>query len=220
MPRRGKINGMRVYLLTLALVSVFVNPAHGQDERFFRQIFSGELTRGVKKAEEEPKYVFSGAVYRFDLDGDGKEEGLQVVKRDLIDYLDILAPDGRTLFKAEILPNGVDAKIDRIRIVDISPKTRVLVVQYDEGKTQGKKFEASARLWLISFENKDLSTLKLTRSAPYWYEFEKIREQYGRRIYSLSVVDVDGDGVKEVMVSFNHMQHIYRYLGNGSWSAL
>lgn len=210
---------MRVWILSLTFIFAFVNPAFAQDERFFRELMSGELGKEVDREPPAPKYVFSGATYRVDLDGDGKEEGLQVVKRDLMDYLDILSDDGIILFKAKLVPAGINARIDKIRLVDLSPKVRVLIIQYYEGKTEGRTLEATARLWILSFEDKNLRNITLTVGPAYWHEFEKIREQYGRRLYSLSVRDIDGNGVKDIMVAYNHMMHIYRYIGNGKWSA-
>lgn len=209
---------MRTWIISLTFILFFVNHARGQDERFFRRLVTGELAKEAQKVEDPPKYVFSGPTYRVDLNGDGKEEGLQVVKRDLMDWLDILSDEGKVLFKAKLLPVGVNARIDRIRLVDLSPKLRVLVIEYYEGKTEGLQLEATARLWILSFENKDLSKIKLTMGPGYWHEFEKQREQYGRRIYSLSIRDIDGDGIKDIMVAYNHMMQIYRYAGNGVWN--
>ena len=210
---------MRLWIFSVTFIFAFVNPARAQDERFFRRLMTGELGREVEKASAEPKYVFSGATYRVDLNSDGKEEGLQVVKRDLIDWLDVLNEDGIPVFKARLLPAGIDARIDRIRLVDLSPNLRVLILQYYEGKTEGRQMEATGRLWILSFEKKDIYNIKLTQGPAYWHEFEKIREQYGRRLYSLSVRDIDGDGTKDIMVAFNHMMHIFRYAGNGKWNA-
>ena len=210
---------MRYFALSLTFLFVFVNSARAQDERFFRKMMSGELGREIERTPPPAKYVFSGVTYRVDLNSDGKEEGLQVVKRDLMDWLDILSEDGKILFQARLVPAGINARIDRIRLVDLSPTVRVLIIQYFEGKTEARHLEATARLWMVTFENKDLTDMKLTQGPPYWHEFEKMREQYGRRIYSLAVRDVDGDGIKDVMVSYNHMQHIYRYRGKGEWSA-
>lgn len=212
--------GMRLWIFSLTFIFAFVNQSHAQDERFFRRLMSGELAREVEKTPPEPKYVFSGATYRVDLNGDGKEEGIQVVKRDLMDWLDILTEDGNPVFKARLLPAGIDARIDRLRLVDLSPKVRVLIVQYYEGKTEARQLEATARLWFLTFENKDIYNIKLAQGPAYWHEFEKIREQYGRRLYSLSVRDIDGNGIKDIMVAFNHMMQIYRYAGDGKWSSL
>lgn len=210
---------MRMWIISLTFISFFVNQTQAQDERFFRKLVTGELAKDAEKVQGTPKYVFSGPTYRVDLNSDGKEEGLQVVKRDMMDWLDILSSEGKVLFKAKLQPTGINARIDRIRLVDLSPKLRALVIEYYEGKTEGLQLEATARLWILSFENKDLTKIKLTMGPSYWHEFEKKREQYGRRIYSLSIRDIDGDGIKDIMVSYNHMMQIYRYAGNGEWSS-
>lgn len=204
---------------SLAVILLFGNPAAAQDERLWRKVLSGEMAQTAPSAPPSPRYLFTGPVYRVDLDGDGREEGLMPVKRDLVDWLDILSHDGRTLYQAPLEALGVDARLDRIRLVDLAPGKRVLVLQYFEGKTEARRLEATARLWFLTLDNRDLTTLKLTRGPGYWHEFEAEREQYGRRLYALSVLDVDGDGVKDVRVAYNHIMHVWRYHGGGRWTS-
>ncbi len=204
---------------SLAAILLFGNPAAAQDERLWRKVLSGEMALELPVPPPAPRYVFEGPVYRVDLDGDGREEGLRPAKRDLVDWLDVLSHDGRVLYQAPLEALGVDARLDRVRLVDLAPGKRVLILQYFEGKTEARRMEATARLWFLSMDGLDLKTLKLTRGPGYWHEFEAQREQYGRRLYALSVRDVDGDGVKDVSVAYNHVMHVWRYQGNGLWTS-
>jgi hypothetical protein len=199
------------------MMALFVNPARGQDERFWRKLLSGELAEESKKVEVEPKWVFSSPNYHLDLNSDGRKESLVILKRDGIDWLDVVGHDKSILFKAKLWAMGVASSLYRVRLVSLSKNVRVLVLYLYEGKTESKTLQASARLYFLSFENNDFSTFKLTPGPRFWHEFEGQREQYWRRLYSINVKDYDGDGTKDFAVEFNQMQNIWLYKGNGSW---
>lgn len=204
------------------LFACFVNSTWAQDERFYRQMLSGELPGLGALIQEEPqrRYDVLGPNYRVDLNGDGIEEILQPQKRDGVDWLEIRDSSERKIFEAKLLAMGAESVLYKIRLVSISPKVRALILFLDEGHTAGKKIESTARIFVLSFENNDLSTLKLSRGPHYFHEKEAQREQYFRRDYQVNVQDIDQDGVKEIIVQFNHIQRIMRYRKNGEWERL
>lgn len=205
-------------ILSLALISVFANRSYGQDERLWRKILTGEVLEEDKKPVVAPKYVFAGATYRLDLDGDKQMDGIQIVKNDLIDSVEIFNSNGNMIFRGVLEPQGVLARVERLRLVDISPETRVLIIHYYEGKTESRRMEATARLWFITWPRADIRQMSLSKGPGYWHEFEVVREQYGRRLYSVNVRDYDNDGVKDIAVAFNNMMSIWRYR-EGQWKA-
>ncbi len=211
--------GMRLAILSLAMMALFVNPVRAQDERFWRKLLSGELTEEVVKTPEEPKWVFASPVYHLDMNSDGKEESIQVMKRDGMDWLDITGHDGTQLLQAKIWAMGSGSGIYRLRLLDLSKTVRAMVIFLYEGKTESRKLESSARLYFLTFENKDLTTMKVAAGPRYWHEYEGVREQYWRRLYSLNIKDYDGDGTKDINVEFNHMQSIWMYQGQGLWKS-
>ena len=211
---------MRLAILSVAMMALFVNPARGQDERFWRKMLSGELTREEVKPEPEPKWVFESPAYHFDLNGDGHEEVLMVYKRDGMDWLDVMGHDKTSLFKGKLWAMGSGSGVYRLRIVDLSEKVRAIVIYLYEGKTESKRLEASARLYFLTFENKDFATFKLTAGPRYWHEYEGVRDQYWRRIYNLNIKDYDGDGTKDLAVEYNHIQSIWLYRGQGLWKKI
>ncbi len=204
-------------IFSLAMMTLFVNPVRGQDERFWRKMLSGELTREAQKAKVETKWEFASPLYHYDLNGDGREEVIQGLRRDGIDWLDITGHDKAKLFSGKLWAMGIGSSLYRVRLIQLSPTARVLVLHLYEGKTESKKLESSARLYFLTFDNNDFSTFKLTAGPRYWHEYEGIREQYWRRLYSLNVKDYDGDGTKDLAVEFNHMQSIWLYRGRGLW---
>src|SRR5690606_30569035 len=106
----------------------------------------------------------------------------------------------RKIFEAKLLAMGGDSALYKIKLVSLSPKVRALILFLDEGKTEGRRFESTARIFVLSFENNDLNTLKLVRGPHFFQEKEAQRDQYFRREYQVNVVDLDNDGVKEISV--------------------
>ncbi len=200
----------------LATISALGNLAHAQDERFWRRMLLGDVSRENEKAVPEPKYVFVGATHKLDLTGDGIPEGLRITKRDLLDGLEVLHADGRTLFSGALLPAGVDARIERLRLVRLSPSVTTLILYYYEGKTSSSKLEATGRLWFLTWTDGQLGRATLSGGPRFWHEFEKVREQYGRRRRAVNVQDYDQDGVKDILVAYHHTMSVWRFR-DGKW---
>jgi hypothetical protein len=211
------VHHFKVFLLFLLAFEVFA-----QDERYYRQILKGELPSfGNEMAwSTEEKFSVDGAQYLLDLNGDGIDEIIQPKKRDGVDWLEIKDASLRNVFEAKLLAMGGDSSIYKIKLAHLSGTVKVLIVFLDEGKTEGRRFESTARIFLIPFENNDLRTMKLTQGPHHFQEKEAQREQYWRRDYNVEVRDVNQDGVRDIIVSYHHIQRIMLYSGKGNWRRL
>jgi hypothetical protein len=191
-----------------------------QDERYYRHLLMGDLPLLGKEIMEPMEHQFNvqGTSYRFDLDGDGIEETIQPQKRDGVDWLEIRNSSERKIFESKLLAMGADSSIYKLRLVNLSPKVKTLIIFLDEGHTVGRKFESTARVFLLSFENNDFSTFALTSGPHFFHEKESQREQYFRRDYNLNVYDINNDGIRDIAFQYNHIQRIFSYLGRGEWS--
>jgi hypothetical protein len=201
------------------LVWLSVGRLRAQDERYFRQIFTGELPKVNDEVTvaRGPQFTVSGAHYRVDLDGDRIEEVVIPQKRDGVDWLEIRNSSQRTLFEARLLPMGAFSALYKVKLVHLSTTTKALLLFLDEGHTVGRRFESTARLFVLSYEDNDLSRATLVMGPHFFHETEKQRDQYLRRDFTVNVVDVDGDGTREILVHYNHIQRLLRYLGKGDW---
>lgn len=206
-------------LLLLFLVTFNVS---AQDERYYRQILNGELPlQGQSLAEtREHQFNVKGAAYNVDLNGDGFEEIIQPQKRDGVDWLEIQDSTKRKVFEAKLLAVGGDSAIYKIKLAQISKTTKVLVIYLDEGQTSGRRFESTARIFLLTLDNNDFATFRLTQGPHHFHEKEGQRDQYWRKSYSVDIRDVDQNGIRDVVVEFNHIQRIMQYLGRGEWTRL
>jgi hypothetical protein len=193
-----------------------------QDERYYRQILTGNLPKTNIGLDDDALAQFNvrGDAYKIDLDGDHIEETIEPQKRDGVDWLEIRNFTGKKLFQGKLLAMGAESSIYKIKIVNINEKVKALILFLDEGFTAGKKFESTARIFVLSFENNDFSTFSLTQGPHFFHEKESHREQYWRRNYSVNVYDIDGDGTREIAVQYNHIQRIMKYKSGGEWQRL
>ena len=204
-----------IFLLSIGL-------GHAQDERYYRQILTGELSGARENIKDSivPPFNAYGSLYRLDLNSDGIEETIQPQKRDGVDWIEIRDSSQNKIFEAKLLAMGAESTLYKVRLVAISEKVRVLILFLDEGFTKGEHFESTAKIYLVSFENNNLSTLSISEGAHIFHEKKAQREQYWRRMLNVNVYDIDGDGIKEVAVQYNHIQRIFRYNKSGDWVKL
>jgi hypothetical protein len=193
--------------------------AFGQDERYYRQILTGELP----KMNQQIPFKFGATFnvvspdYKFDLDGDGVEEIIATEKRDGVDWIIIANAQGYVVFRSRLDATGAGSTLYKIRYVNISNTVKALILFFDEGPTHSKKFESTARILVLSYVNNDLKKMALTSGPHIFHEKEAQREQYFRRDYQVNVYDIDGDGIREIAVQYNHIQRIMKY-ENGIWN--
>lgn len=206
-------------LFLLFLLSFNVS---AQDERYYRQILNGELPSQGQNMKETQEHQFNvkGAAYNVDLNGDGFEEIIQPQKRDGVDWLEIKDSTKRKIFEAKLLAVGGDSVIYKIKLAQLSATTKVLVIYLDEGQTSGRRFESTARIFLLTMDNNDFTTFRLTQGPHHFHEKEGQRDQYWRKNYSVDIRDVDNNGTRDVVVEFNHIQRIMLYAGRGEWTRL
>jgi hypothetical protein len=204
------------FIFTLSLA------AFAQDERYYRQILNGELPSFGQEVKELQEHQFNvkGASYSIDLNNDGIEEIIQPQKRDGVDWIEIKDSTHRKIFEAKLLAMGGESVIYKAKLVYLSLTTKLLILYLDEGKTAGKKFESTARIYLVTFENNDLTNMHITTGPHHFHEKEGQRDQYWERDYSVEIRDVDLNGVRDVVVQYNHIQRIMLYAGKGQWLRL
>lgn len=198
---------------------LFSGTLWAQDERYYRQILSGELANSLQDYKESSGIQLSlkGASYKIDLNDDGIEEIIQPQKRNGVDWIEIRNHQETKIFEGKFLASGTDSSIYKIKKVSLSKKVKALIFFFYEGKTQARKFEAAAKLFFATYEDNNLSSIKLSEGPHFFHEKEAQRDQYFRRDYMVNVYDINSDGTKEIAVQFNHIQRIFQYAGKGEW---
>jgi len=208
-----------VHYIWVPLLLFMTFQGFAQDERYFRQLLTGQLPQLEKEMLEPTRHQFSvqGARYHLDLNDDGIEEKIIPQKRDGTDWVLIQNQSGGKLFEAELFSMGGESHIFKIKFARLSKSLKALIIFLDEGKTEGKKFESTARIYVISFENNDFKSMKLAQGPHIFHEKEAQREQYFRRDMLVELRDLNNDGIREIVVNYNHIQRILFYRARGEW---
>lgn len=208
---------MKLFILFF-LFFVFHSTSYGQDERFFRKIFTDEL----HEKEESPAFKIKVATpsYNVDLDRDGVAEKIVALKKDGLDFFQILDRSGATIFEAKLDAKGVESVLYKAHLKTLSKNVDALILYFDEGNSGSTVFQSTARIYILTIENRNLKTVYFERGPAFFYEKETMDFFYARRHYNVNVIDYNKDGVKEVSVSYNKIQRILFYKGKGRWSQL
>lgn len=207
---------MTKILLFLALFSLKLT-VFAQDERYFRQLFTGELATSTQKKEKSYKWESETPLYQIDLDGDSDPEGIKVQKKDGEDWLELHGKLGKPFWRGKLQAKGAASSLFKIHLLSLAPKIKTLILHFYEGKTDYKEFNGTARIYLLVFEDNKLDKIFYQMGPSFWMEREKMSDQYFKREYKVIAQDFNGDGIKEISVKFKNISRVLMYLGNGRW---
>lgn len=194
--------------------------AKAQDERYFRKMLSGEVGKDeIFKDKEIAKMKVATRNYRLDLGGDAQREGLIYQKRDGQDWFYIANAQGKELYSFKLDAMYADSSLFKINFRDISPRTKLLILHFYEGKNDYVGFDGRARIYFITVDDKDLSKVTFYKGPEVWHEYAGHRDHYHQRFYDTDLIDLNGDGIQEVRVRHNKNQWVYMYSDFGKWAA-
>ena len=192
-----------------------------QDERYFRQIFSGELIKGESRPEDK-KYSFNihTPYYDLDLNHDGNPEQIVFVKKDGEDWVEIFEQNNlekKKIFSYRFETKGFNSELYRIEFKKLSPKTYVILMYYFEGISRYIEMQSTARLYVGTIDNDDLKTISVFKGPSFFEEKKSLKGHYHRRNYEVYLQDLNNDQVKELIIKHNLMSQVFIYNGNGEW---
>lgn len=205
--------------LVFILFLTFSWQAVAQDERFFRQLFSGDLVKS-SKVEETKKYknIIHTPYYSLDINRDGKDENIVFVKKDSEDWLEILNEDKKKIFGYLLENKGFDSELFKIELKTLSPTTDVLLFYYYEGVSKYIEFQGTSRIYAMTVDNRDLTTLNVFKGPSFFDEFRSQKGHYHKRNYQVYLDDLNQDQTKELIVKHQRMSNVFMYQGKGRWS--
>ena len=207
----------------LILFSFLLVPwrAMPQDERYFRQIFSGELVAPTLIPDDKKySYFIHTPYYDLDLNGDGIPEQIVFVKKDSEDWIEIFENKlgiKTKIFSYRFETKGYDSGLYRIELKKLSVNTSVLLMYYHEGVSRYTEMQATSRIYVLSIDNKDLKTLKAFKGPSFFEEHKSLKEQYIRRDYQVYLEDFNNNGTKELVVKHHLTSQVFFYEGAGKW---
>ncbi len=208
---------LKLFFIFLLLFGSSYN-VWAQDERFIRKLLSGDLgVEGVNEAKPKPHFNVVSPLYEIDLNEDNRVESIVIEKKDSEDWLHIQSYDRKIIFSLRFVRKGWESDVYKINLRKLSPTTHVLLVRYYEGHNQGDNFTGTARLYAITWEKNDLTTMKSVRGPEIWDEYKDSKIHYHQRPQVVSLNDLDSDGFKEVSVRHHLSTKVMKYLGKGEW---
>jgi hypothetical protein len=203
---------------------LFHSTSFAQDERFFRKLFRGELKNSDIKATVQKNYHFTAQTpfYEIDLNNDNTKESLSFERKDGESWLIITDDYKMPIFKYMFKSFGRLARLTKINIRRISPKTNVLILHFYEGIQESLSFQGKGRLYFLTIDNLDLRSFSVYEGPNYFEEYENFnKEHYHRRKYHVSLFDYNNDGIKEISVKHASVVRVYMYTGlGGRWTSL
>lgn len=215
------MNALLKLILVLVGHSIAIVALHAQDERYFRDLLSGDLTREVPPEIIPPRYRVFAPLYELDLNGNHRFERLVFEMRDAQDWLSILDYQKNPIFRYHLGPNAPLSRVYRLRKVQINSDYHALVVYYFEGVNSYLGIHANARAHVITFRPDQMEqTMKGFKGPAFWEEFHNGREHYRRRSYELDFIDLNNDGTKEMILKFKNISRIYQFSNDGKWSLI
>jgi len=203
----------------LIILVLFSRVIGAQDERIFRSIYESKLEKFSKKLPVFEKGFlekFSDA-YEIDINRDGFPESFLLEKSDGIDRLHIFTAFGKRIFSYEFENKGLKSGLYKIQMRPLSNATTIVILYYYEGYTEYFGLKASSRVYFMTVDNKDLTTLQLFKGPSFWDEERTLYGHYHQKNYHIGLKDYDEDGIKEVVLKFNDAIRVYKYLGSGKW---
>lgn len=195
----------------------FIQIAFAQDERYFRELFSGELTQEKKVDKKTYKWTANSPFYEMDLGGTQFPESLVIEKKDGEDWLYIHDEKKVRIFSFKFDVNGKDSLIYRVSKRRLSKNTELLIFYYYEGNTDFRNFKGSVRLYFLTIDNRDLSTISMFKGPIYWDEREMPGGKYSQKKFGIELIDFNHDGKMEIAVGGKVLSKVYFYKSGGKW---
>lgn len=194
---------------------------YGQDERFFKELFFDELNM-TKDTSSSSKGIYDKIVHsdaiRFDLDRDGKLESIVFLKKDAEDWVDIFNHQRKKIFSFRFAAKGIASKIHKVEIKTLGKDTVAVLFYYYEGMVKYLDFNASGRLYILTIDHQNLKSISMFKSQSFYEESRGQKVPYHERSYDVTVLDLNGDSIKEVMIKQRHVSSVFWYKGNGKWA--
>lgn len=206
-----------IIVLTLCIWNGF---SFAQDERFLREIFSGDVLKPQNQIVEKLKKVHfqvTGPVYQFDLNSDDRNESVLIEKRDGQDWFHLYSYEMKKILSYKLSPQASGSAVYRLRLVRLSSNVMMLLIHHYEGLNSYLETHANSRVHMLTIENNDLATASVAAGPRYWIELQQGRETFSRRRYNLEFIDLDKTGMKELVLRYNNINAVYKFLGQGQW---
>jgi len=204
----------------IILILLISTGALAQDELYFRELYSGDLTHKKAKAKKKYKWRANTPFYQIDLGGKPWPESIVVEKRDGEDWLHIHNDQKKRIFSFEFDVNGKESQVYKITKQKISPKSDVLIIYYYEGNASYLKFSGTVRLYFLTIDDRKLDSISIHKGPIIWEERKNLDQKYFQKGHLVELIDFNQDETNEIRIRGKYTKNIYFYKGKGKWVSL
>ncbi|PIP95465.1 MAG: hypothetical protein COW00_15715 [Bdellovibrio sp. CG12_big_fil_rev_8_21_14_0_65_39_13] len=187
-----------------------------QDERTFREMLVPKSFRAEEPAKVH--YKTRSKNYFIDINGDLLQENIFFANRDGQTYFYIEDTYGKKVFEQKLVGVGPAQWPYRLSFRWLSPRSSAILIHFFEGRVDYLRSRGTSRLDVVTIDNKDLNTLSYKSGPIIWDEQNDKREHYHQRPYEVSVLDLDGDGMRDILVKYHLISRVMLYRGKGRWT--
>lgn len=206
------------YFTFLVIIFFQLNPdAWAQDERTFRELIIPKDKRGEQTGKIHYKARTDN--YFFDLNEDLVHENIYFGSLDGITYFFIEDHKRNVIFKQKLKGVGGNQWPYRVSMRWLSPKSKALLIHFYEGKIDYLTRRGTSRLDVVTIDNNNLREINYTEGPIIWDEYDDKKVHYHQRPYEVSVLDLDGDGIRDISVKYHLISRVMLYKGNGIWKS-
>ncbi|GAB4012920.1 MAG: hypothetical protein Fur0010_09200 [Bdellovibrio sp.] len=204
--------------LMLFVIIIFLHSlaAYAQDERTFREL----LIPKDKSSDLKGKIHFKARSdnYFFDINDDLTQENLYFGNLDGQTYFFIEDHRRNIVFKQKLEGVGPGQWPYKLSLRWLSPKSKAILIHYFEGRVDYLQSRGTSRLDVVTIDDRDLKKINFFKGPIIWDEQDDKKQHYHQRPYEISVIDLDGDGIRDISIKYHLISRVMLYRGNGKWA--
>ena len=199
------------HLLCLIIFLIFPSiGVFGQSESQTRSIFNNNNEVVIESSKEIKNTRVFSDFYRLDLNGDGHFEGLTVENSDKGSSLHFFKNHFEHFQEVFIGPGGTFSKVEKIELRQISQNENVILIYFSEGVQKYLSLRSRQRLYLIYVPSEIFNDKFRLHRGPIIFEELSSKGHYHVKKYDVDVIDLNGDGVKEILVRNKDIERVIK----------
>lgn len=219
MKKKKKLGAILIYLLA-------TNQIIAQDERYFRSLMNKsavvpsyaakvyQLNKDKNlsmstTSDSKYKYIFKSPTFDLDIDGDGVNEKVTYVKRELEDWVVINDALDHVIFQYKLWTKGVDAQLTKIHRLSLKDDISIVVFSFREGFQHYLEYNREGRLYFLTMEKGRPDSIRMAQGPAIEWRYQDFLKRYTERTYEYEVNDI-GD----LVVQYGHISEVYHYVKN------
>ncbi len=195
--------------------------ALAQSERFYRQMFSGDLIKKPRpEIQLDPLITKRSKLVKVDINGDKLPESFVFEQTENETWINVHNKYNWRIKRLKIEALGIRSRVDKMEVRTLGPGVQVVIFYFYEGRNYYHEFLGTGRLYFMTIENGNLDNIFFKKGPIYWEEKWDGHRHYHQRNFIVDLKDFNKDNRKEIHVYNRRNDLIYFYKGKGSWLIL